>query len=87
MLTDIAHSLKMHGFKNIIFIGDSGGNQNGQKAVAEKLNAQWAGAAVVAHHPRVLHGAARHAQRAATARRRRKTACRTTACTTARASR
>ena len=43
MLTDIAHSLKQHGFKNIIFIGDSGGNQNGQKAVADKLTAQWSG--------------------------------------------
>src|SRR5918997_4514455 len=49
VLTDVAHSLKMHGFQNIIFIGDSGGNQNGQKAVAEKLNAQWNGAPVVAH--------------------------------------
>ena len=27
LLTDVAHSLKMHGFENIIFIGDSGGNQ------------------------------------------------------------
>jgi creatinine amidohydrolase len=49
VLTDVAHSLKMHGFQNVIFIGDSGGNQNGQKAVAEKLNAQWNGAPVVAH--------------------------------------
>lgn len=51
LLTDIAHSLKMHGFKNIIMIGDSGGNQNGQKAVAEKLTAQFAGAAFVATIP------------------------------------
>jgi creatinine amidohydrolase/Fe(II)-dependent formamide hydrolase-like protein len=51
MLTDIAHSLKMHGFRNIIFIGDSGGNQTGQKAVAEKLNTHWAGATVVATIP------------------------------------
>ena len=51
MLTDIAHSLKQHGFKNIIFIGDSGGNQNGQKAVADKLTAQFAGAALVATIP------------------------------------
>ncbi len=48
MLTDVAHSLKMHGFENIIFIGDSGGNQGGQRAVAERLNAQWPGT-VVAH--------------------------------------
>jgi len=51
MLTDIAHSLKQHGFKNIIFIGDSGGNQDGQKAVADKLTAQFAGAALVATIP------------------------------------
>src|SRR5687768_2274381 len=49
VLTDVAHSLKVHGFKNIIFIGDSGGNQAGQKAVAEALTAQWKGNPVVAH--------------------------------------
>ncbi len=49
MLTDIAHSLKMHGFKNIIFIGDSGGNQAGQRAVAEELNKKFNGQTVVAH--------------------------------------
>lgn len=49
LLTDVAHSLKMHGFKNIIFIGDSGGNQQGQRAVAEELNKKFAGEAVVAH--------------------------------------
>ncbi len=49
MLTDVVHSLKMHGFQNIILIGDSGGNQAGMKAVAEKLNADWNGHPVVAH--------------------------------------
>jgi creatinine amidohydrolase/Fe(II)-dependent formamide hydrolase-like protein len=49
LLTDVAHSLKMHGFKNIIFIGDSGGNQNGQRAVAEELNKRFNGEVVVAH--------------------------------------
>lgn len=51
MLTDVAMSLQAKGFQNIIFIGDSRGNQDGQKAVAEKLNAQWAGNAVAAHIP------------------------------------
>ncbi len=51
LLTDIAHSLKMHGFKNIVMIGDSGGNQAGQKAVADKLTVQFAGAALVATIP------------------------------------
>ncbi len=49
MLTDVAHSLKMHGFENIIFIGDSGGNLRGMKAVALKLNTLWNGHPVVAH--------------------------------------
>ena len=51
MLTDVVHSLKMHGFTNIILIGDSGGNQAGMKAVAEKMTAQWNGNPVVAHIP------------------------------------
>jgi creatinine amidohydrolase/Fe(II)-dependent formamide hydrolase-like protein len=50
MLTDVAHSLKMHGFRNIVFFGDSGGNQSGMRNVAEKLNAKWDGT-VVAHVP------------------------------------
>jgi len=49
LLTDIVHSLKAHGFTNIILIGDSGGNQNGQRAVADSLTALWKGAPVVAH--------------------------------------
>ena len=49
LLTDIAESLQAHGFKNIIFIGDSGGNQKGQQAVADKLTAKWAGKALALH--------------------------------------
>jgi creatinine amidohydrolase/Fe(II)-dependent formamide hydrolase-like protein len=51
LLTDIAHSFKMHGFQNIILIGDSGGNVTGMKNVADKLHTQWNGAPVVAHIP------------------------------------
>src|SRR5688572_8327119 len=43
LLTDICASFKTHGFKRIVLIGDSGGNQAGMKAVAEKLNAAWGG--------------------------------------------
>lgn len=46
MLTDVAHSLKMHGFRNIIFFGDSGGNQSGQQNVAARLNEMWPGTVV-----------------------------------------
>ena len=35
--------LKMHGFTRIVLLGDSGGNQAGMKAVAAKLNGDWAG--------------------------------------------
>jgi creatinine amidohydrolase/Fe(II)-dependent formamide hydrolase-like protein len=43
LLEDTARSLKQAGFTTICFIGDSGGNQQGQKNVAAKLNAQWRG--------------------------------------------
>ena len=41
VLDDVASSLKTHGFENIIFIGDSGGNQSGMEAVAARLNERW----------------------------------------------
>jgi creatinine amidohydrolase len=49
VLEDVARSLKAHGFKQVLFIGDSGGNQEGQRAVAEKLNAEWGANPLVAH--------------------------------------
>jgi len=45
-----ARSLKSSGFLDIAFIGDSGGNQAGQKAVSELLNKEWAGTNVRVHH-------------------------------------
>jgi creatinine amidohydrolase len=45
LLDAAARSLKVHGFKEILFIGDSGGNQGGITAVAEKLNREWEGGA------------------------------------------
>ena len=50
LLDDIASSLKQSGFKNIIFIGDSGGNQKGMEIVAKKLNQRWSGSGVLAHY-------------------------------------
>jgi creatinine amidohydrolase/Fe(II)-dependent formamide hydrolase-like protein len=44
-----ARSLKVHGFRDIVFIGDSGPNQPGQNAVAATLNAEWAGSDVRVH--------------------------------------
>src|SRR5438477_2271334 len=43
LLTDICASLKTHGFRRIVLIGDSGGNQAGMKAVAAELSAKWRG--------------------------------------------
>src|SRR5687767_1548627 len=55
VLTDVAHSLKMHGFKNIIMIGDSGGNARGMQAVSEALNPKWSDT-LVAHIPEYYNG-------------------------------
>jgi len=62
ILEDVARSLQAHGFETIVFIGDSGGNQTGQKAVADKLNAAWSGKTVVAHIPQYYNyaGAAKY---------------------------
>src|SRR5262245_7706955 len=41
LLTDICRSYRVHGFTDIILLGDSGGNQNGMRNVANALNAKW----------------------------------------------
>jgi creatinine amidohydrolase len=43
LLTDICRSYRAHGFRDIILIGDSGGNQKGMENVARQLNAKWKG--------------------------------------------
>ncbi len=45
VLDDVASSLRAHGFTDIVFIGDSGGNQGGMAAVATELNERWRGSA------------------------------------------
>lgn len=42
LLTDICASLRAHGFKNLVLLGDSGGNQQGMQRVAEELTRRWA---------------------------------------------
>jgi creatinine amidohydrolase len=51
LIDDIASSLRVHGFDEIILIGDSGGNQSGMKATAEALNARWQGKGVARFIP------------------------------------
>lgn len=41
VLEATARSLAAHGFKTIVFLGDSGGNQPAQRRVAEQLTAEW----------------------------------------------
>ncbi len=48
MLEDVGHSLHVHGFEHIIYIGDSGGNQAGMAAAAAALNERWG--ETKAHH-------------------------------------
>jgi creatinine amidohydrolase/Fe(II)-dependent formamide hydrolase-like protein len=49
LLEDIGNSLKLHGFKDVVLIGDSGGNQRGMAVAAEILNRQWQGSGTRAH--------------------------------------
>jgi creatinine amidohydrolase/Fe(II)-dependent formamide hydrolase-like protein len=44
-----ARSLAVHGFTDIVLIGDSGGNQRGMEQVAEMLNEEWADSDVRVH--------------------------------------
>jgi creatinine amidohydrolase/Fe(II)-dependent formamide hydrolase-like protein len=46
LLDAAARSEKVHGFTDIVLIGDSGGNQRGLTAVADSLNKEWAGSGV-----------------------------------------
>ena len=61
LLTDTAESLISGGFTEVLFIGDSGGNQAGQQAVAQTLSRKHAGRA------RILHVAAYYDYDAVTA--------------------
>ena len=61
LLDAAARSLKVHGFTDILFIGDSGGNQAGISTVANKLNEEWKDTGVrcsrspiITSEPRVL---------------------------------
>jgi creatinine amidohydrolase/Fe(II)-dependent formamide hydrolase-like protein len=44
-----ARSFKLHGFKDIVFLGDHGGYQANERNVANKLNREWASSNVRAH--------------------------------------
>jgi len=44
-----ARSLKVHGFTDILFIGDSGGNQQGMQDVSELLIKGWSSGRIRVH--------------------------------------
>ncbi len=50
VVTDIANSMKTHGFAHVILTGDSGGTQAGLKAVAERLSKEWRGSKSRIHY-------------------------------------
>lgn len=58
ILTGASRSLKQHGFLDIVLIGDSGNYQDILKDVAQRLNREWAGSAVRAHHISAYYRAA-----------------------------
>lgn len=51
LLVDIATSLKLTGFENIVLIGDSGGNRDGMQAVADELSEAWGPGTGIYHIP------------------------------------
>jgi len=50
LLTDIAESLRAHGFQHVIFLSDSGGNVAGMKAVADRLTNKWPSEKATIHY-------------------------------------
>ena len=50
LLSDVANSLRVHGFRHIILIGDSGGNQDGMREVAEELSRAWKRSGATIHY-------------------------------------
>ena len=54
-----ARSFKLHGFKDMVFLGDHGGYQANEKNVENKLNREWASSNVRAHALTQYYDAAR----------------------------
>ena len=49
VLESAARSFKLHGFRNIVLIGDHGSTQASQRGVAVRLNREWAATPVRVH--------------------------------------
>jgi creatinine amidohydrolase len=50
LLKGIANSLRVHGFKHVFLIGDSGGNQEGMEEVAAELTPSWTSTGASVHY-------------------------------------
>ena len=56
LLTDIAESLRAHGFRHVVFLSDSNGNVAGMTAVAERLAREWSGDPTSIHYITEYYG-------------------------------
>jgi creatinine amidohydrolase len=50
ILTSAAMSFRLHGFRDVVILGDHGGYQTDLKAVADDLNRRWASTPTRAHY-------------------------------------
>jgi creatinine amidohydrolase/Fe(II)-dependent formamide hydrolase-like protein len=48
-LESAARSVRLHGFRDVVFLGDHGSTQSGEKAVAARLNREWTATPARAH--------------------------------------
>jgi creatinine amidohydrolase len=55
-LESAANSFQVHGFRNIVFLGDHGGYQNDIKRVVARLNKTWSGSTSRAFVPSEYYG-------------------------------
>lgn len=55
LLVDIANSLKAHGFKDVILLGDNGGNRSGLAKAEQKLAKAWSGSGTNIHYIREFY--------------------------------
>jgi len=49
VLESAARGFRLHGFKDVVFLGDHGGYQASERAVADRLNREWNGTDVRVH--------------------------------------
>lgn len=49
VLESAARSVRLHGFRDVVFLGDHGSTRAGERAVAARLNREWAATPTRAH--------------------------------------